>query len=157
VTISNSCLTLLPASIIWVTTNASVSQGFIVYNTTALWSSFTRYNSDVQCGSEYRTSLEFKWSILPRTGHLVTRPFKNQINLSVFNGLLSWTILYLWGYKNFFLYKMVYFEPDNHLKTWHWFVWYSIVSSIWIPTVSGIVGIYCHMWILNVHSTLRTI
>jgi hypothetical protein len=31
----------------------------------------------IEWGSEYRTSPVFKWSILPRTGHLITRPFEN--------------------------------------------------------------------------------
>jgi hypothetical protein len=31
----------------------------------------------IQWGYEYRTNPDFEWSILPRTRHLITRPFKN--------------------------------------------------------------------------------
>jgi hypothetical protein len=47
VTSSKSGLTLVPARITWVTTPTMVSQDFLVYCTTALWSPVKRYNSNV--------------------------------------------------------------------------------------------------------------
>jgi hypothetical protein len=38
----------------------------------------------IQWGSEYRTNSVFKWSILPKTGHQITGPFKNWTNFSSF-------------------------------------------------------------------------
>ncbi len=48
--------------------------------------------------SEYRTSLVFKWPIFERTGHLVTRPLKNQTNLSGFCRLQNANFLISFAY-----------------------------------------------------------
>jgi hypothetical protein len=58
----------------------------------------------IQWVSDNRTSPVFKWSILPRTGHLITGLFKNQTNLSAF-----WMIIQLDHFTRIKRHKIISF------------------------------------------------